>query len=68
MEQFRILYLRDNVLAHSETLLAQDVLEAIERATLRSPEVSAEVWSGRGKVAVIGPSPARMWGDEPVRP
>lgn len=56
METFRILYFRDSVLEETETVDACDVLEAIERATGRLPELRAEIWSTKGKVGVVGPS------------
>lgn len=57
MEEFRVLYLHNNVLTESEAFRARDVLEAIDRASGRSPDISAEIWSGNRRVAVVGPFP-----------
>ena len=57
MQTFRILYLHQNALEHTETIQAGDILEAIESASLsRRPECTAEIWSDKGKVGVVGPS------------
>lgn len=58
MPAFRILYLHDSVLEHVETVHARDILEAIESASVSGrPDCTAEIWSEKGKVGIIGPSP-----------
>ena len=50
MQKFRVLYLRHNKLEHSESLTGLDLLEVIEKASKRVPDLSAEIWSERGRV------------------
>lgn len=57
MQDFRILYFRDSVLEKAEEVRASDLLEAVGRAAGQPPQVRVEVWSDRGRVGVIGPSP-----------
>ena len=57
MPTFQILYLRENVLAHSEDVDVRDLLEAIEKASSKAPDLTAEIrWEGV-RVGLIGPSP-----------
>lgn len=56
METFQILYFRESVLEDTETIEALDLLEAIERASGRPPDLRAEIWSEKGKVGIVGPS------------
>ena len=57
MQTFRILYFRESVLDSAEEVEVEDMLEAIEKASDKSPEITAEVWGERGRVGVVGPSP-----------
>lgn len=57
MQTFRILYFRQNVLASTEEVEVQDVLEAIEKASAKSPEYTAEIWGDNGKMGMVPPSP-----------
>lgn len=58
METFRILYFRESVLEHTEEVRVRDMLEAIEKATVgKPPQIRAEVWSTRGRLAEIGVAP-----------
>ena len=54
MARFRIFYFQDSVLDHAEQVERPDVLEAVRRASRKSPELKAEVWSDKGKVGIIG--------------
>ena len=58
MRRFRLLYFRDSLLEGSEDLYAQDVLEAIEKASGQPADVKVEIWSEHGRAAVIAASPA----------
>ena len=62
MQTFRILYLRNCVLHRTETLDALDLLEAIDRASERCGEETAEIWSANGKVGSVAPLPQRDGG------
>lgn len=59
MQKFRVLYLRHNKLEHSESLTGLDLLEVIEKASKRVPDLSAEIWSERGRVGIVEPLPLR---------
>jgi hypothetical protein len=52
--RFRIFYFKDSVLDQAEEIDARDVIEAIERASGKPPEVRAEIWSRKGRVGIIG--------------
>jgi hypothetical protein len=54
---FRIFYFRQHQFDHAEEVTAPDVLAAVEKAAGLAPEVRAEIWSDKGKVGIIGPSP-----------
>ena len=58
MQVFRILYFRDSVLERAEELEVRDVLDAIEKASCKAPELRAEVWSEEKRVGEIGISPS----------
>ena len=62
MQIFRILYFRNSVLEHAEELEVRDVLDAIERASAKAPDIRAEVWSEEKRVGEIGVSPAQQLG------
>ena len=57
MQVFRVLYFRDSVLEHAEELEVRDVLDAIEKASAKAPDLRAEVWSEEKRVGEIGISP-----------
>ena len=57
MQSFRILYFRQNVVEHAEEVELRDVLEAIDQAARKPPEMHAEVWSDAGRVGVVPPAP-----------
>ena len=57
MQDFRILYFRDSVLEKAEEVRARDLLEVVKHAAGQPPEVRVEVWSDKGRVGVILPSP-----------
>ena len=59
MPTFRILYLRQSRLEHSETLSGLDLLEAIDKASYRVGPETAEIWSDQGKVGIVVPIPRR---------
>ena len=63
METFRILYFLESVLEHAEEIEVRDILEAIDKACDKPPEFTAEVWSGRGRVGIVGPAPDAQCGD-----
>ena len=56
MPSFQILYLRENVLAYSEDVDVRDLLEAIDLATAKAPDLTAEIRSNGTRVGMIGPS------------
>ena len=58
MKDFRILYFRESVLDDAAEITAVDILEAIEHATAKRPDQSAEVWCDGRRVGQIGTSPA----------
>ena len=57
MPTFQILYLRENVLAHSEDVEVRDLLDAIDKASSKAPDLSAEIRHEGVRVGLIGPSP-----------
>ncbi len=57
MPKFRILYLRHNVLEQSESVEAPDILGVIKKASGRPSDVTVEIWSDKGRVGIIRPSP-----------
>lgn len=59
MPTFRILYLRQSRLEHSETLSGLDLLDAIDKAADRVGPETAEIWSDQGKVGIVAPMPRR---------
>jgi hypothetical protein len=60
MPSFRIFYFRHNVLQHAEEHELRDILDAIEKASLKDPEVKAEIWSGNRRIGVIGSVPGAL--------
>ena len=57
MQNFRILYFRENVFERSEEIEVTDILEAIEVASAKPPDLRAEVWSDKGRVLELDASP-----------
>ena len=53
MQTYRILYLRESRLDHSEILPGLDLLEVIDRATELADNRTAEIWSENGKVGIV---------------
>jgi hypothetical protein len=54
MEMFRLLFFRGNLLERAEEVQAANVLEAIQGAFGRPPEIRVEVWSDKGCIGVVG--------------
>ena len=67
MPTFRILYLRQSRLEHSETLSGLDLLNAIDKASDRVGPETAEIWSDQGKVGIVAPMPRRSHAKEDAR-
>lgn len=68
MPTFRILYLRQSRLEHSETLSDLDLLDAIDRASDRVGPETAEIWSDQGKVGIVAPLPRRSHSASAIQP
>jgi len=56
MAAFRIFYFRHSVLDHAEEMEAQDLLAAVEKLSGTPADLSAEIWSDKGKVGIVGPT------------
>jgi len=56
MPRFQILYLRENVLDHSEEIDVRDLLDAIDQAMTKAPYLAAEIRSDGERVGLVGPS------------
>lgn len=56
MPAFRIFYFRHSVLDSAEEVEACDLLQAIHKVSGKPPDLSAEIWSDKGKVGVVGPT------------
>ena len=56
MPRFQILYLRENVLDHTEEVHVRDLLDAIDKAMTKSPGLTAEIRCDGGRVGLVGPS------------
>jgi len=52
---YRLLYFRSSVLEDWELLRAADLMEALQTASARAPELTVELWSDRRKVAIFRP-------------
>ena len=65
MKTFRLLYFRESVLLHAQEVQGRDVVDAVGMAAGQPPEVRVEVWSEKGRVGIIGPSPSRL--NDPLR-
>lgn len=60
MHDFRLLHFKDNILVHAETIRVRDVLEAIEAAAGKPVDVKIEIWSDRGRAAILGEAPDHL--------
>ena len=56
MPTFQILYLRESVLDHCEVVDVRDLLDAIDLAMTKAPDLSAEIRCDGGRVGLVGPS------------
>ena len=56
MPTFQILYLRESVLDHSEEVELRDLLEAIDRALTKAPDLTAEIRCDGTRVGLVGAS------------
>ena len=56
MPTFQILYLCENVLDHSDEIEVRDLLDAIDTAMTKAPELTAEIRCNGGRVGLVGPS------------
>jgi hypothetical protein len=56
MPIFQILYLRENVLVRSEDVDVRDLLDAIDKASDKAPDLTAEIRCDGVRVGLIGPS------------
>ena len=59
MQTFRLLYFRESILERAQEVHVRDVLEAIELAAGQPSDIRIEIWSDKGRVGIIGPSPIR---------
>jgi hypothetical protein len=55
MMAYRILYFRSSVLEDWETLEADNLLDALQAASSRAPDLTVELWGDRKKIAVFRP-------------
>jgi len=56
MPTFQILYLRESVLDPSEEVDVRDLLDAIDQAMTKAPDLTAEIRCDGGRVGLVGPS------------
>jgi hypothetical protein len=56
MPTFQILYLRESVLDRSEEVDVRDLLEAIDLAMTKIPDLTAEIRRSGTRVGLVGPS------------
>ena len=56
MPTFQIRYLRESVLDHSEEVELRDLLEAIDRALTKAPDLTAEIRCDGTRVGLVGAS------------
>lgn len=57
MAKFKVLYFRQDEIEQAEEIEARDILEAIQIASAKLPNLRAEVWSENECVVEIGSSP-----------
>jgi hypothetical protein len=55
MTAYRLLFFRSSVLEDWELLETDDLMQALQTASARAPELTVEMWSARKKVAVFRP-------------
>ncbi len=55
MMAYRLLYFRSSVLEDWETLEAGNLLDALQAASGRAPDLTVELWGDRKKIAVFRP-------------
>jgi hypothetical protein len=55
MPKGRILYFRGGILEQAEDFASDDLVDAACRASSRHPDLTAEVWWGEQKAAVVRP-------------
>ena len=55
MIAYRLLYFRSSVLEDWELLEADSVMEALQTASARAPELRVELWAEQKRVAVFRP-------------
>ena len=56
MPTCRIFYFRGGVLEDSTELASDDVVQAAKEASSSHPELTAEIWVGGRKAAIVRPS------------
>jgi hypothetical protein len=56
MTTFQILYLRESVLDRAEEVNVRDLLEAIDLAMMKTPDLTAEIRRDGNRVGIVGPS------------
>jgi phosphoserine phosphatase len=56
MPTFQILYLRESILDHSEEVDLRDLLDAIDRAMVKAPGLTAEIRCDGARVGLVGAS------------
>ena len=55
MIAYRLLYFRSSVLEDWELLQVDSLMEALQTASARAPDLTVELWSQRKKVAIFRP-------------
>lgn len=55
MISYRLLYFRSSVLEDWELLEADNLMDALQAASARAPDLTVELWSNRKKVAIFRP-------------
>jgi hypothetical protein len=55
MIEYRLLYFRSSVLEDWELLESDDLMQALQTASARAPELRVELWAERKRVAVFRP-------------
>jgi len=55
MRSYRILYFRSSVLEDWETVEVECLMDALQTASARAPDLTVELWGDRKKIAVFRP-------------
>jgi hypothetical protein len=55
MIEYRLLYFRSSVLEDWELLESETLLDALQAASARAPDLTVELWTARKKVAIFRP-------------